>query len=98
MFLISFKPIAAAEQLEPVRPAHMAWAARGFAAGVFIAGGRRVPPPGGVILAVHDRKTVDGLIAQEPFNQQGLAEIDLQEIEIMSTAPGLEKLKHGQAA
>ena len=97
MFLISFKPIVALDQLEPVRPAHKAWAARAFDAGVFVAGGRRVSSPGGVILAVHDREAVNELIAQEPFNEQGLAEIDLQEIEIMSTAPGLEKLKHGQA-
>src|ERR1700749_4678561 len=97
MFLLSFKPIVAPEQLEPWRAAHTAWAARAFEAGIFVAGGRRVPSPGGIILAVHDRTAVDELIAREPFKQQGLAEIELQEIEIMSTAPGLEKLKHGQA-
>jgi uncharacterized protein YciI len=97
MFLISFKPTVPPEQLDAIRPDHMAWAARGFEAGVFVAGGRRMPPTGGVILAIHDRKAVSALIDQEPFCRKGLAEIDLQEIEIMSTAPGLEKLKQGQA-
>lgn len=97
MFLIFFKPTAPPEQLDPIRPDHMAWAVGGFEAGIFIAGGRRMPPTGGVILAVHDRKAVSDLIDREPFSRQGLAEIDLQEIEIMSTAPGLEKLKQGQA-
>lgn len=97
MFLISFKPIAPPKQLDLIRPDHMAWAVGGFEAGIFIAGGRLVPPTGGVILAVHDRKAVSDLIDREPFSRQGLAEIELQEIEVMSTAPGLERLKHGQA-
>jgi uncharacterized protein YciI len=95
MFLICFKPIVAPEQLKAIYPAHLAWAARGFEAGVFLAGGRRIPPTGGMIFARHDQEAVERLIAEEPFCREHLAEIELQELDIMTTASGLERLKDG---
>jgi len=93
MIVISLTPTASPEQLEPFRKAHMAWAAKALEEGLLLAGGRLVPPTGGYMLARNDRTAVEAWIAEEPFAQQGLAELSLTEVMIMSVAPGLEALK-----
>jgi uncharacterized protein YciI len=96
MFLLSLTPKALPEQLEPVRAAHHAWAAKGFEDGVLLAGGRLVPPTGGMLFAKNDRAAVEAFVAAEPFMQKGLAEIVVTELHVMTVAPGLEALKSGQ--
>lgn len=96
MFILSLCPTGTPEQLEPIREAHYAWAAKGFDEGILLAGGRLVPPTGGMLLARNDRDAVDAFIAAEPFKQQGLATVVVTELHVMTVAPGLEPLKAGQ--
>jgi uncharacterized protein YciI len=98
MFVLSLTPKGTPEQLEPVREAHHAWAAKGFEDGVLLAGGRLVPPTGGFLMARNDRNAVDAFIAAEPFSQRGLADIVVTEVNVMTTAPGLEGLRVGQTS
>ena len=96
MFVLSLKPTGTPEQLEPLREAHQAWAVKGFKDGVLLAGGRLVPPTGGMLFAANDRLAVDALIATEPFRREGLAEVSVSELHVMSVASGLEALRTGQ--
>ncbi len=98
MLIISLTPKGTPEQLEPIRAAHYAWAAKGFEDGLLLAGGRRVPPTGGMLFAKNDRAAVDAFVAAEPFTRQGLAEIVVAEVNVMTVAPGLDALKDGQDA
>jgi uncharacterized protein YciI len=96
MFVLSLSPKGTPEQLEPVREAHYAWAAKGFEDGLLLAGGRLVPPTGGMLFARNDRAAVDAFVAAEPFMQQGLADVTVSELHVMTVAPGLEALKTDQ--
>jgi len=97
MFVVVLSTKGLPEELEPYREAHYAWGRKGFEDGVVLAGGLLVPPTGGFLLARHDRAAVEALIAAEPYARHGLAEIELAEIDLVSTATGLEQLKAGQA-
>jgi len=96
MFVLSLTPNGTPEQLDPLRKAHYAWAAQGFTDGILLAGGRLVPPTGGMMFAKSDRGAVETLVAAEPFSQKGLAEIVVTEVQVMTVAPGLEALRTGQ--
>ena len=96
MFVLSLSPKGTPEQLEPLREAHYAWAGKGFEKGILLAGGRLVPPTGGMLFAKNDREAVDAFVAEEPFRQNGFAEIVVSELHVMTVAPGLEALKTGQ--
>jgi len=96
LFIISLSPKGTSDQLDPLRDAHYAWAAKGFRDGLLLAGGRLVPPTGGMIFAHDDRAAVDAFVAAEPFRQHGLAEITVSELRVMTVAPRLEALRAGQ--
>ena len=73
--------------------AHMAWLKEGYAAGTFLAAGRRVPRTGGMIFAAGGRDELAAMIKRDPFNVNGVADYTIAEVNITSTADGLEKLK-----
>ncbi len=58
------------------RPHRMA--AKGYADGLFLASGRRIPRTGGVILAKCDsRETRQARLSQDPFQQLALARTEI---------------------
>jgi uncharacterized protein YciI len=97
MFVLSLSPKGTPEQLDPFRESHYAWAAKGFEDGILLAGGRLVPPTGGIMFAKNDRDAVEAFVAAEPFLQEGLADIAVTELQVITVAPGLEALRAGQA-
>ena len=58
-----------------------------------LAAGRRVPRTGGMIFAAGERDAVDAMAKRDPFNVNGIADYVISEVNITSTADGLEKLK-----
>lgn len=73
--------------------AHVAYLKRQYAAGNFIASGRKVPRTGGVILAsVASRAKLTSILAEDPFRKAGLAEYSVTEFTPSMVAEGLEKL------
>jgi uncharacterized protein YciI len=96
MFVLSLTPKGTPEQLDLHRPAHLAWAKRGFDDGILLAGGRLVPPTGGMLFAKNDRTTVEAFVAAEPFSQNNLVDILVTEVQVLTVAPGLEGLRSGQ--
>lgn len=64
--------------------AHREYLARHYAAGDFIASGPQTPRVGGVIMMkATDRAAIDAIIAQDPFNINGIA--DYQVVEFTPT-------------
>lgn len=60
--------------------AHREYLAEHYAAGDFIASGPQTPRIGGVIIIkAENRTTVDAIIAQDPFNINGIADYQIVE-------------------
>ncbi|MBB5018694.1 uncharacterized protein YciI [Chitinivorax tropicus] len=94
MFLITLTYRVPLTAVDAALPAHIDYLQQQYAAGVFLASGRRTPRTGGVILATAaDRQTLNATLAADPFYQQGIADYDVIEFTPTMTAPGLEKLK-----
>ncbi|KAB2887214.1 MAG: hypothetical protein F9K40_21750 [Kofleriaceae bacterium] len=75
MFVIELTYKAELSEIDAAMKAHMAWLQRHYAAGTFIASGRKVPRDGGIILATApDRATIEALVREDPFVSRGLAE------------------------
>ncbi|ELZ4830385.1 hypothetical protein UPX75_001236 [Salmonella enterica] len=59
-------------------PAHVEWLKKGYADGLFLASGRKIPRTGGVILAnYNDADVLQNYLAQDPFRLSGVAKVDL---------------------
>jgi uncharacterized protein YciI len=62
------------ERIDELRPAHVEYLRRHYAAGTFLVSGRQDPPAGGVILATDvDRERLDEVIATDPYVTEGAA-------------------------
>ena len=63
------------EEVDRFLQAHREYLAEHYAAGDFIASGPQIPRVGGVILIkAENRTSVDAIIAQDPFDINGIAE------------------------
>ncbi|MEU1290164.1 YciI family protein [Kitasatospora sp. NPDC005856] len=90
MFVMELTYTAGLESIDAVLPQHIAWLEEHYAAGTFLASGRKVPRDGGVILAVgQDRAGVEALVANDPFVRAGLAEYRVTEFLATTTGPEL---------
>ncbi|MGI2129985.1 YciI family protein [Shewanella baltica] len=93
MFVVSLtykKPIA---EVELHLAAHIEYLDQYYAAGTFVASGRKVPRTGGVILAkAESRVALEAILQQDPFCIADVAEFEVIEFVPTKTAPGLEQL------
>ncbi|MBL1090900.1 MULTISPECIES: YciI family protein [Streptomyces] len=91
MFVLELTYTAPLERVEAVLEEHVAWLQQEYAAGHFIAAGRKVPRDGGVILAAGvDRATVEEIVARDPFVLAGVCAYRITEFVATTTAPALE--------
>ena len=68
------------EEVDRFLQAHREYLAKHYAAGDFIASGPQTPRVGGVIMIkAENRATVDSIIAQDPFNINGIADYQIVE-------------------
>ncbi|MFD4232004.1 YciI family protein [Streptomyces sp. NPDC058545] len=73
MFVLELTYTAPVERVAAPMQAHVAWLDTQYAAGVFIASGRKNPRDGGVILAVgDDRAQIERIAAADPFAAEGV--------------------------
>lgn len=93
MFIISLTYKVPNNEVDRHLEGHMAWLKDGYASGTFLAAGRRVPRTGGIILATGERDAVDAMMKRDPFHVNGVADYAISEVNITSTADGLESLK-----
>lgn len=93
MFVVSLtykKPIA---EVELHLAAHIAYLEQYYAAGTFIASGRKVPRTGGIILAkAATRTALELILQQDPFAIADVAEFEVIEFVPTKTAADLEQL------
>lgn len=94
MFVLELTYTAPIERVDAVLQEHVEWLQKEYAAGHFIAAGRKVPRDGGVILAAGtDRATVERIVAEDPFSVDGVCEYRITEFVATTTAPALEQYR-----
>jgi uncharacterized protein YciI len=70
-----------------LRPEHYAHLGPHFDSGLFLLGGRLVPPVGGIMIAEGtDREHLEALFSAEPYFKAGLADYEI--LELMPTKVG----------
>jgi uncharacterized protein YciI len=90
MFIVIVRYKVPLPQIDAALEAHRAWLEREFAAGRFILAGPQEPRTGGAILAQGCGRTeLMDILAEDPFNQQGLADYEVIEVMARKTDPRL---------
>jgi uncharacterized protein YciI len=93
MFVISSVYLKPLEEMDRLRPAHLEFLDKYYAKGIFLASGRQVPPKGGMIIAQGvSRAELEGILKDDPFQQQGAAVYEIVEFNATKYAPALEPL------
>ncbi|MER7851821.1 YciI family protein [Streptomyces bacillaris] len=94
MFVLELTYTAPVERADALMREHIAWLDESYAAGVFVASGRKNPRDGGVILAVGtDRARIEEIAAADPFAVHGVCSYLITEFTATRTAPELASLK-----
>ena len=66
------------EEVDTAIPAHVAWLKKGYAEGIFLASGRRIPRTGGVILAKSESlAALEERLRKDPFQALKLATAEI---------------------
>ncbi|WP_405683066.1 YciI family protein [Streptomyces sp. NBC_00057] len=90
MFVLELTYTAPVERIDALLQDHVAWLDTQYAAGVFIASGRKSPRDGGVILAVgDDRAQIEKITAEDPFTAQGVCAYRITEFIATKTSDEL---------
>ncbi|MFF8503019.1 YciI family protein [Streptomyces anulatus] len=90
MFVLELTYTAPVERVDALMREHLAWLDEQYAAGLFIASGRKNPRDGGVILAVgEDRAAIERTAATDPFAEHGVCAYRITEFIATRTAPAL---------
>jgi uncharacterized protein YciI len=94
MFIVTLTYLKPVEDVDDLMPGHIEWLEQGYADGLFVASGRRIPRTGGVILARSgDAAALAAFLARDPFAVHGAARFEVVEFVATKTAPGCEILK-----
>jgi uncharacterized protein YciI len=94
MFILDLTYTAPLERVDAALPAHSEWLDAHYASGVFLASGRKLPPDGGVIIAVgEDRAKIEEIVKSDPFSVAGVAEYAITEFAASKTVPALESYR-----
>lgn len=90
MFVLELTYTAPVERVDALMREHAAWLDTQYAAGVFIASGRKNPRDGGVILAVgDDRAQIERITAADPFAAHGVCAYRITEFIATRTSQAL---------
>ncbi len=90
MFVLELTYTAPVERADALMDAHIAWLDEQYAAGVFLASGRKNPRDGGVILAAGvDRAAIERIAAADPFSSEGVCTYRITEFYASKTVEGL---------
>ncbi|MFJ3599368.1 MULTISPECIES: YciI family protein [unclassified Streptomyces] len=90
MFVLELTYTAPVERVDALMAEHITWLDEQYAAGVFIASGRKNPRDGGVILAAgENRAAIERVAAADPFSAHGVCAYRITEFVATKTAPAL---------
>lgn len=92
MFVIELIYKVDLSEIDAHMKAHVAFLKKHYAAGRFVASGRKVPRDGGIILAVAESKEqVEAIMKEDPFCAQGLADVRVIEFRVSQRADDMPK-------
>jgi uncharacterized protein YciI len=93
VFIIEIKYIVSPEELNVHFNDHVKILERYYEQNIFVGWGRKVPPEGGIILALAGSKeTLENIIKEDPFYEYKLKEITVTELSLAKYLPDLKKL------
>ena len=93
MFIIELLYQAELSQIDAAMRPHMAYLKEHYAAGRFVASGRKIPRDGGIILALAEsREQLEAIVKQDPFVARGLADYRIIEFRLSQQAESIDKL------
>ncbi|MBP6429900.1 MAG: YciI family protein [Bacteroidales bacterium] len=93
MYIVSLTYKASLEAIDKELNNHIDYLKKQYAAGNFLASGRKIPRNGGVILAkAQSREVLDEILKQDPFNQNNLADYEVIEFVPSMTSKELSYL------
>lgn len=93
MYIVSLTYKASLEAIDKELNNHIDYLKKQYAAGNFLASGRKIPRNGGVILAkAQSREELDEILKQDPFNQINLADYEVIEFVPSMTSEELSYL------
>lgn len=94
MFVLELAYTAPLDAVDALLEEHVTWLEKHYAAGVFLASGRKNPRDGGVILAVAEsRARIEEICAGDPFVTAGVCAYRITEFLATKTAPALEQYR-----
>ena len=97
MFVIELLYKANLADIDAHMKAHVAFLKKHYDAGRFLVSGRKIPREGGVILALGEsREQIEGIMREDPFVAQGLAEFRVIEFQASQIAADMPKRVAGQ--
>ena len=75
VILIYIKPL---DEIDAAIPAHVEWLKKGYAEGIFLVSGRRIPRNGGVILAkCESLASLEERLREDPFQRLKLTTVEI---------------------
>jgi uncharacterized protein YciI len=81
MFLISLTYQVPLNKVDAFIAEHVDYLNAQYAKGHFILSGRKEPRTGGIIIStIEDRNKLNDILAQDPFNREGLANYEVTQI------------------
>ena len=96
MFVVELIYKADLEEIDAHMRAHMAFLKTHYTAGTFLISGRKVPRDGGIILAVgKSREQIEGIMKDDPFCKNGLADFRVIEFRASQRAADIPKRVEG---
>lgn len=92
MFVIELLYKASLAEIDRHMTAHMKFLRKYYAAGYFLASGRKIPRDGGIILATGpDRDELEKIVREDPFIKLGLAEFRIIEFRVSQRADDIQQ-------
>jgi len=92
MFVIELTYKTDLEEIDAHMTAHVRFLKKYYAAGNFLVSGRKIPRDGGIILAVAgSRQDIEGIIREDPFVKNGLADFRVIEFRASQRADDIQK-------
>lgn len=89
MFVVILEYVKPLEEVDRMKAAHVAFLDAQYEKGHFIASGPRKPRTGGVILAQGMRREqLDAILAQDPFQREGVANYGVIEFDATKRLDG----------
>lgn len=93
LFIVDLTYQVPIEAVEPHMDEHMRFVDRGYAEGMFLASGRKVPRSGGVILArAASRDALEAFLEADPFKRHAVAAFTVTELAPSRWVPELDAL------